>query len=145
MRALGYFRVDAATQADGAEKTAENFEEDFAEYCILYLHQQIETFGDLGPSEDGSYAEYDRLLEYIRESGSNFLVTIPDASHLGPDIETVARSFLEVETGRGKGHVPGREHARSSAERADPLGRVGRVEGPQRQDQGVDAKPGHHG
>ena len=102
MRALGYFRVDAATQADGAEKTAENFEEDFAEYCILYLHQQIETFGDLGPSEDGSYAEYDRLLEYIRESGSNFLVTIPDASHLGPDIETVARSFLEVETAGAK-------------------------------------------
>ena len=98
MRALGYFRLDAATQADGVRKTVEDFEEDFDEYCLLNLHQNIETFGDLAPSEDGSYAEYDRLLEYIRESGSNFLVTIPDASHLGSDIETVARSFLEVET-----------------------------------------------
>ena len=102
MRALGYFRVDAASQADGALKTVEAFEEDFHEYCLLNLHQNIETFGDLGPSEDGSYAEYDRLLEYIRESGSNFLVAIPDASHLGTDIETVARSFLEVETAGAK-------------------------------------------
>ena len=102
MRALGYFRVDAATQADGAEKTVEAFEEDFDEFCILNLHQQIQTFGDLEPAEDSSYAEYDRLLEYIRESGSNFLVAIPDASHLGSDIETVARSFLEVETAGAK-------------------------------------------
>ena len=102
MRALGYFRVDAATQADGAEKTVEAFEEDFDEFCILNLHQQIQTFGDREPAEDGSYAEYDRLLEYIRESGSNFLVAIPDASHLGSDIETVARSFLEVETAGAK-------------------------------------------
>ena len=97
MRALGYFRVDAETQVDGAWKSVQDFEEEFAEYCYLNLHQQIETFGDIGPSDDGSYAEYDRLLEYIRESGSNFLVTIPDASHLGSDVETVARSFLEVE------------------------------------------------
>ena len=102
MRALGYFRVDAATQAEGVRKTVEDFEEDFDEYCLLNLHQNIETFGDLSPSEDGSYEEYDRLLEYIRESGSNFLVAIPDASHLGSDIETVARSFLEVETAGAK-------------------------------------------
>ena len=102
MRALGYYRVDAATQADGAQKTVEAFEEDFAEFCDLNLHQHIETFGDLEPAEDGSYAEYGRLLEYIRESGSNFLVAIPDASHLGSDIETVARSFLEVETAGAK-------------------------------------------
>jgi DNA invertase Pin-like site-specific DNA recombinase len=98
MRALGYFRLDAATQTDGAWKAVHDYEEDFAEYCLLNLHQQIQTFGDIGPSEDGSYAEYIRLLEYIRESGSNFLVAIPDASHLGSDIETVARSFIELET-----------------------------------------------
>ena len=102
MRALGYFRVDAETQVDGAWKSVQDFDKDFDEYCFLNLHQSIETFGDLGPSEDGSYAEYDRLLEYIRESGSNFLVAIPDASHLGSEIETVARSFLEVEASGAK-------------------------------------------
>ena len=102
MRALGYFRLNATTQLEEVGKTSENFEEDFAEYCFLNLHQDIETFGDLGPLDDGRYAEYDRLLEYIRESGSNFLVAIPDASHLGSDIETVARSFLEVEASGAK-------------------------------------------
>ena len=102
MRALGYFRLDAPTQSDGAWKAVHDYEEEFAEYCDLNLHQQIETFGDLGPSEDGSYTEYDRMLEYIRESGSNFLVAVPDASHLGSHIETVARSFLEVESAGAK-------------------------------------------
>jgi len=35
-------------------------------------------------------------MEFIRQSGSEFLVVVPDARHLGPDLETVARSLAEL-------------------------------------------------
>ncbi len=97
MRALGYFRVDAYTQAFGETKTLVEFEQDFLDYCHTNVHQPIRTFGDLDPSGSGRYAQYQNLLTFINQSGSNFLVAIPDASHLGGDLETVARTFLEVE------------------------------------------------
>ena len=97
MRTLGYFRENAHTQAFEDPKTLADFEEDFLDYCHDNLHQPIRTFGDLDPSDSGRYAEYENLLTFIGESGSNFLVAIPDASHLGSDLESAARSFLEIE------------------------------------------------
>ena len=97
MRAIGYFRADAPTQANGNAKRLEDFETDFLDYCDLNVHQPVKTFGDAEVSEDGAYAKYDEMLSYIRESGSDFLVAVPDAGHLGADLESVARTFLEVE------------------------------------------------
>ena len=98
MRALGYFsRVDALTQASEEAGSAVDFERDFLEYCDINLHQAVKIFGDVETSEDGQRTQYEELLTFIRSSGSNFLVAIPDASHLGGDLESVARAFLEVE------------------------------------------------
>ena len=97
LRAIGYFRADAPTQADGRAKNLEDFEADFLDYCDLNVHQPVETFGDARVSDDGRYVEYDEMLSYIRESGYDFLVAVPDAGHLGADLESVARTFLEVE------------------------------------------------
>ena len=112
MRALGYFRVDAITQVEGQAKSLVDFENDFVTYCELNLHQPVKTFGDLnaGPScgeggVSGDYcqgSQYAELIAYIKESGSNFLVAIPDSSHIGGDIETVARAFLEIESAGAK-------------------------------------------
>jgi len=102
VRALGYFRVDAITQVEDRTKTLDDFHNEFEIYCDLYLHQPVKTFGDLNAGDDGIYPQYVQLIDYIRESGSNFLVAVPDSSHLGSDIETVTRSFLEIENAGAK-------------------------------------------
>ena len=102
MRALGYFRADAITQVEGQTKSLADFENEFVTYCEVNLHQPVETFGDLNAGGDGIYSKYTELIAYIKESGSNFLVAIPDSTHIGSDIETVARSFLEIESAGAK-------------------------------------------
>ena len=97
MRALGYFRADAPTTSKDNGKSREEFESEFQDYCYINLHQPVEVFGDLSPADDGKYPEYERLVGYIRDSGSEFLVTVPDATHLGGDLEAVARAFLFLE------------------------------------------------
>lgn len=102
MRAIGYFRTDASTQITGQTKSSIDFRDDFAEYCDLNLHQQIKTFGDLNASGDGRYPQYDLMIEFIQESRSNFLVVIPDSSHIGGDLESVARTFISLENSGAK-------------------------------------------
>ena len=97
MRALGYFRGDAPTIAANGGKSREEFESEFQDYCYVKLHQPVEIFGDLSTSDDGKCPEYDRLVGYIRDSGSEFLVAVPDATHLGNDLEAVTRAFLALE------------------------------------------------
>ena len=102
MRALGYFRVDASTQVEGRAKTVVDFESDFETYCVRNLHQPVKTFGDLNAGGAGTYPQYTELVAYIKDSGSNFLVAIPDSSHIGGDIESVTRAFLKIENAGAK-------------------------------------------
>ena len=97
MRALGYYRTDAPTVAKEKSKSQQEFESEFQDYCYINMHQPVEIFGDLSASDDGKYPEYERLVDYIRGSGSEFLVTVPDATHLGNELEGVARVFLALE------------------------------------------------
>lgn len=97
MRALGYFRADAPTITADGGKSREEFESEFQDYCYVNLHQPVEIFGDLSASDDGKYPEYERLVGYIKDSGSEFLVTVPDATHLGSNLEAVTRAFLSLE------------------------------------------------
>ena len=91
MRAIWYFRSDG--DADSRAK----FEAAFQEYCDLNLHQAFKSFEDVGDSEDSGRLGYQRMLEFMRESGSSFLVVVPDARHLGADLEAVARAMVELE------------------------------------------------
>ena len=103
MRAIGYFRLDARSQPDGgARKSAAEFERDFARYCEANVHQRVRAFGDLNASGDGRYPQYDAMITLMRESESAFLVAIPDASHLGGCLESVARNFLRAESAGAK-------------------------------------------
>ena len=107
MRALGYFRADAPTTSKDNGKSHEEFESEFQDYCYVNLHQPVEIFGDLSPADDGKYPEYERLVGYIRDSGSEFLVTVPDATHLGGDLE-VGGACVPVPGEHGKqGVLPG--------------------------------------
>ena len=91
MRAVGYFRYG---DEEGSFKALEAA---FYEYCDLNLHQPIKVFGDLRSGGDGSYPELRRTVEFIRESGGGFLVVVPNAGHLGGDLESVARVVVELE------------------------------------------------
>ena len=74
------------------------FDEAFLDYCDRNLHQPMRTFADINDDENvDRFAQYRAMIEHMRESGSNFLVVIPDASHIGSDLESVARSMVELE------------------------------------------------
>ena len=88
MRALGYCRPDAP------DFQAERFGGLFEEFCDANLHQPLQTFVELG----GGTEQFASMLEYIRGSGSEFLTVVPDARHLGRDLEAVARSLVDIES-----------------------------------------------
>ena len=96
MRAIGYFHFG------DDHGTLQELEGAFSEYCQLNLHQAVKAFGDARSPNGGRYVEYERMVEYMRESGSNFLVVVPDARHLGGDLESVARSVIELEASGAK-------------------------------------------
>ena len=96
MRSIGYFRTD------DAEGPLQYLERAFLQYCDVNLHQPVRTFEDTGADIHGAYPGYRGMLEYMRESGSSFLIVAPDATHLGNDLESVARSVVELETAGAK-------------------------------------------
>ena len=112
MRAIGYYRLIDDEQED----LREAFEERFEEYCERYVHQSVAIFGDLkGAASNGNgnhngngkhngngshrhiFPEYGRMLEHIVNSHSNFLVVVPDTTHLGSNLEEVVRTIIEIE------------------------------------------------
>ena len=97
MQAIGYFRADAVTLSSGPTRSLIAFEEDFRKYCDLNLHQPIKTFGDLNASGSGDYPQYTEMVRYIQELETDFLIVVPDSSHLGRDLEALARSYIELE------------------------------------------------
>ena len=96
MRAIGYFRY-----RDGSGSLRDP-DHAFAEYCDRYAHQAIKAFVDIVSLEGEGYPEYRRMLDYLHESASGFLVVVPDASHLGDDLESAVRSMLELEKAGAK-------------------------------------------
>ena len=91
MRAIGYFRPK-----EGPEYV-EAFKDAFMDYCDRHVHQPVDTYYDYIGSGRGHDANFRAMVEYISESGVGFLVVTPDATHLGNDLETVARAVVELE------------------------------------------------
>ena len=103
MRAIGLFETadqDALQQMESA----------FIGFCALKMHQPVTTFHD----GVGGVSAYQSLREYMSTSGSGFLVVVPDATHLGGDLEAVARKLLELD-------ALGAALACSNEELPDPL------------------------
>lgn len=90
MRAIGYFR-------DGHNGSPQDMKGAFLEYCKLHQHQPVETFASVPAGQAEGLPTYQRMVEYMRGSRGQFLVVIPDASHLGEDVEAVARAMVELE------------------------------------------------
>lgn len=107
MRAIGYYRLNDNRPNDPTE----DLQERFTEYCQRYLHQPIALFRDRAGETDhadgngngnGSYAnrfpEYGRMLQHIVASESNYLVVVPNSTHLGENLEEAVRTIIEIES-----------------------------------------------
>ena len=92
MRAIGFFYL-GTRNGDSLPDLRKQFEE----FCELDLHQPVTSFAAAEEAAPRETAEYRRMLDYMRDSGSEFLVGVPDATHLGRDLESVARTFVELE------------------------------------------------
>jgi site-specific DNA recombinase len=108
MRAIGYFR------AEGGGASRDELEKAFAEYCDKNLHQPVRTFVDMGRAQDGAWPEYLRMLEFMGASRGSYLVVVPDARHLGDDLESLAGAIVELDR-------MGAKVACSDEELPDPL------------------------
>ncbi|MCI0869088.1 MAG: recombinase family protein [Chloroflexi bacterium] len=105
MRAIGYYRVKDS--GSSPEQLGEHMGEQFADYCKRYLHQPMTTFGDDISGDESSTGTsalpgYRQLLDYLKESQSSFLIVVPDATHLGDDLEAVARTMVRLESDGSK-------------------------------------------
>ena len=93
MRALGYFNLidHRVTKTD--------YEQLFSVFCERYLHQPIGVYCDVTEGfGKNTLTEFERMLDYMENEKSDFLIMIPDASHIGTDIESVTRSLLRLES-----------------------------------------------
>jgi site-specific DNA recombinase len=70
----------------------------FEEFCRLNMHQPVKTFSENSNSPDHLRPEYAKMLDSMRDPRSQFLVVIPDARHLGGDLESVVGSLLELDS-----------------------------------------------
>lgn len=91
MRAIGYYRYSG--DAESLRLNNEAFED----YCDRNVHQPMVTFPQCEDTESKSTDGIDKMLSYIEDSGSSFLIVVPDAAHLGSDLEEVARSIVQLE------------------------------------------------
>ena len=91
MRAVGYFQYSSSVTSP------KEWEKTFHEYCELNLHQPIKFFTDESIEDARKSRAYFRMLDFFNETESNFLVVIPDATHLGGNLESVVRTTIDLE------------------------------------------------
>jgi DNA invertase Pin-like site-specific DNA recombinase len=93
LRAIAYLRLD---DPQGPDRAA--LDDAFQSYCQSNLHQPIAVFAGPGAAADGGPGdEYRAMTSYVKTSGSEFLLVVPDARHLGGDLESVVRASVELE------------------------------------------------
>jgi hypothetical protein len=70
----------------------------FKQFCNYNMHQPFRVFFTEGASVGTTDNNFQRMTAFLESSDSQFLVTVPDASHLGSDLESVARSLIKLDT-----------------------------------------------
>ena len=90
MKAIGYFTA-LQEAPEGAD-----FLESFSGYCLRNGHQPVEAFVER-EVEDGVRSVYSSMLDYVNESGSEFLVVTAGAHHFGETLESSVRRMIELE------------------------------------------------
>ncbi len=91
MRAIAYFKLP-----DPTPDALDTMQRDFKRFCTYNMHQPYQVFFTEGPEVGVPDEAFQRLVSFLESSDSEFLVTAPDATHLGTDLESVARSIIEL-------------------------------------------------
>ena len=91
MRAIGLF-----AEVGLNEPSPQNAERAFVDYCRVNMHQPVTTFSSDSSEGGEDNSAYGRLVRHLRESAGEFLIVVPDARHLGSDLEAVARAVVEL-------------------------------------------------
>ena len=91
MRAIAYFKLP-----DPTPDALDTMQRDFKRFCTYNMHQPYQVFFTEGPEVGVPDDAFQRLVSFLESSDSEFLVTAPDATHLGTDLESVARSIIEL-------------------------------------------------
>ena len=92
LRAIGYFKLTC-----NENHSLEEMERQFVNYCTLNMHQPTERFISNVKNGEKDNSLFQQMVDYIRTSSSEFLIVIPDATHIGKDLESVARSIVELD------------------------------------------------
>ena len=93
MRAIAYFRL-----TDPTPDALASMEHDFKRFCTYNMHQPYQVFFTEGPERRNHRRRLSsEWSTFLDSSDSQFLVTSPDASHLGGDLESIARSIVELD------------------------------------------------
>ena len=92
MRAIGFFRIDSQQTRSPDELVSA-----FREYCQANLHQPVATFASNSESEGRDDGGYRQMIDFVHTSASEFLMVVPDSTHLGGDLESVVRAMVELE------------------------------------------------
>ena len=91
MRVIGYCNT-----------LVESFDQntDFTETVVSFANQnkhQITSIVQDNLSSMGPTPEFSALIRTVEKDPAGFLIVIPDARHIGLDLESVARSVISVE------------------------------------------------
>lgn len=92
MRAVGYVWLKKED-----ENTLQGMVEAVSHYCRSHGHQLEAKFADLTPDRntDGK-SQFSEMVQFIGSAGKEYLVLVPNAGHLGNDLEEVARATLRL-------------------------------------------------
>ena len=93
MRAISYFRLDSSGPTELGQ-----LREALTRYCREEGHSLEEAFADDLQQGQEAPKEYQRMLDYMRASGKEYLIIVPDARHLGSDLYGVAATMEELES-----------------------------------------------
>ena len=92
MRAIGY--CDTSPNIE-PKLTTESFQVLFNSYCDSRGHQPEKMFvrrsTDLGPAD-----VFCQLVQFIKSDSGAFLIVVPDARHIGIDLESIARAVISM-------------------------------------------------
>lgn len=93
MRAIAYFKLENSSLGNLSD-----IESEFNEFCKYEMHQPFRTFFSEGAIRGITDPDFQRMVDFMVESGSEFLVVVPDATHLGQEIDDVVRSVVRLDS-----------------------------------------------
>ena len=91
MRVIGYCNnlVDSFQEQNDFALSVDNFSDQFNHQISSVIQDEVIPIG--------SSPNFKSLLDLVEKDSAGYLIIIPDARHIGADLESVARNVISVE------------------------------------------------